>query len=522
MLATVLPPAEPKSPITGSHGKFDEKYGSDWRHIEVTRRMVDHIEDVSHMEGLSKPSDPFTDKRYLTVPSSVRIAPGDEQRTLQPLVDEDAITPAPVKPAGPINPGQHLGLKRPTAPAPRLVRSGPGSNADQLLQSQDKGNPRVSIPERKAAYSGHRSHAESSAAAERRGAAEGNGQGGEIMTGQIVLPAPGQTGPSLGDGNGGKDNPPSQAEPKPRKVRLRPMRPGILTDDGLPVRDSLWGENGKEEDENVIPTNIELPWHIRLMNETDDLNTIAVHIAAFRRNLKDCGVDFAVNHRPLCFLDDADRNRKVRKFTNSDKRNGHHLVNLYFHTGQQNWATLCVTREHRITGSVWHHWALAAISEPRTLPTDSLHQAGIHLLMYDPIPPEDPTTRQRREYFGNYVSDDQKEMLLRFARKFRNLDFAINRTRIPIQGETDPLRETMWWIWNVARYGGRFYEGTDQLDDPRWALTNSRYFTLERNRRRDLDRSLRPKRLRHIMRWSPRGARQLPGPGPQAAITGGN
>ncbi|OOF93163.1 hypothetical protein ASPCADRAFT_209767 [Aspergillus carbonarius ITEM 5010] len=262
---------------------------------------------------------------------------------------------------------------------------------------------------------------------------------------------------------------------------------GVLTNEGLPVRDSLWGTNDRERDENITPTIVELPWHIRLLNEKDDLNTIAVYLAAFRRNLKDCGVDFHITHHPLSFIDDAERDGALFKYTNSDKRNGHQLNNLYLHSREGNWATLCVTRRHHLRGIVWHHWALAVISEPKQLPVQTQHDTGIHLLMYDSRPPPEPTRERERDYFGNYLQLDQQKLLEAFVQKFRTVSFAVNRSPIVVQGEHDPLRLTMWWIWAVARYEGRPYQREGDLDDPRWRLANSRHMDLTPNRSRTIE-----------------------------------
>ncbi|PWY94239.1 hypothetical protein BO94DRAFT_458601 [Aspergillus sclerotioniger CBS 115572] len=395
-------------------------------------------------------------------------------------------------------------------PIPYITCSQHVPDKDSVPGPKAKNNPKVSLPERTAAHTQPRTHAEvgpSHTGPNPQRQQQQPGRGPRILSGFRRLVRIRGRGRGRGDDEGDEGDeeiPPSEGDRKPKRVELRRIPGGVLSNDGLPMRDSLWGNNDQEMDDTITPTLVQLPWHIRMINEKDDLNTIAVHLASFRRNLKDCGVDFAVNHRPLCFIDDHDRDGKWLKYTDSDKRNGHHLHNLYFHVGEQNWATLCVTREHHLTGSVWHYWALAVIAAPRQSPVQTRHDAGMHLLMYDSKPAPEPRYQRHRDYFVNYLSGEQEALLMAFLEKFRVLTFAINRDQIPVQGEYDPLRFTMWWIWAVARYGGRDYlreehDGED-LDDPRWRLANSRHMDLTPNRLRTIEARLRGTNIRRM--WS--------------------
>ncbi|PYH73052.1 uncharacterized protein BO88DRAFT_176306 [Aspergillus vadensis CBS 113365] len=264
---------------------------------------------------------------------------------------------------------------------------------------------------------------------------------------------------------------------------------------GIPCRDTVWAFMDKGNSE-YMPMAPDLPWEIRTLHETDELNTIAAYLASMRRRLKDLDINFTFHYRPVSFIDKADRDKKIGGYTSSDKHNAHTVADLYMHTkDDKSWGTLCVTREHHVQGLAWHYWAVAAISPPKS-PFQSGDESGVYLLMYDSRPLKEPTKKRDRDFWRNYMRRDQYKLLVEIGKTFKILDLAINRKQLSVEGEDDPLRLTLWWLWNVARYGGGIYERHGDLDDPRWRLTDARWLHFDQDWSSNVRTTLRWKNVK--------------------------
>ncbi|OJZ84697.1 hypothetical protein ASPFODRAFT_690603 [Aspergillus luchuensis CBS 106.47] len=265
---------------------------------------------------------------------------------------------------------------------------------------------------------------------------------------------------------------------------------------GIPCRDTVWAFIDRVDSEHGLPTATDLPWEIRTLHKTDELNTISAYLASMRRNLKDLDVNFTFHYRPVSFIDKADRDKKIGGYTSSDKHNAHTVADLYMHTkDDKSWGTLCVTREHHVQGLAWHYWAVAAISPPKS-PFQSVDERGVYLLMYDSRPLKEPTKKRDRDFWRNYMRRDQYKLLVEIGKTFKILDLAINRKQLSVEGEDDPLRLTLWWLWNIARYGGGFYERNDELEDPRWRLTDARWLHFDQDWSSNVRTTLRWKNVK--------------------------
>ncbi|CAK42147.1 hypothetical protein CBS115989_6752 [Aspergillus niger] len=265
---------------------------------------------------------------------------------------------------------------------------------------------------------------------------------------------------------------------------------------GFPCPVTVWAFIDRGDPKHGMPTAADLPWEIRTLHETNELNTIAAYLASMRRNLKDLDVNFTFHYRPVSFIDKADRVKKIGGYSSSDKQNAHTVADLYMHTkDDRSWGTLCVTREHHVQGMAWHYWAVAAISPPKS-PFQSVDEKGVYLLMYDSRPLKEPTKKRDRDYWRNYMRRDQYKLLVEIGKNFKVLDLAINRRQLSVEGEDDPLRLTLWWLWNIARYGGGFYERDGELDDPRWRLTDARWLHFDQDWSSNVRTALRWKNVK--------------------------
>ncbi|OJJ77286.1 hypothetical protein ASPBRDRAFT_112583 [Aspergillus brasiliensis CBS 101740] len=276
-----------------------------------------------------------------------------------------------------------------------------------------------------------------------------------------------------------------------------PMRPKYSAATArIPCRDTVWAFMDRGDSEYGVPTAADLPWEIRTLHEKTELNTIAAYLASMRRNLKDLDVKFTFHYRPVSFIDKADRDKKIGGYSSSDKQNAHTVADLYMHTkDDRNWGTLCVTREHHIQGLVWHYWAVAAILPPKS-PFQSGDEKGVYLLMYDSRPLKEPTKKRDQQCWGNCMRRDQYKLLMEIGKNFKIIGLAINRNQLSVEGEDDPLRLTLWWLWNIARYDGGFYERDGELDDPRWRLTDSRWLHFDQDWSSNVRTTLRSKNVK--------------------------
>ncbi|RAL14494.1 uncharacterized protein BO97DRAFT_271223 [Aspergillus homomorphus CBS 101889] len=244
------------------------------------------------------------------------------------------------------------------------------------------------------------------------------------------------------------------------------------------------------------------PQWLSAAHDNIDLFTASNIMRLFERDIREhLGPEFEVVTRPVAFTSTRDRCFRLfgRYISRRDNRNADQVRQFCRREKRPYHAALFATRQGRQEGSRWHWWAIASIRRPgHTGDPDE----KLHLFLYDsePLQIEAELNPETQEGGGleNYLRKDQCLMLHKMNQEVPIQHLFVNRLALKIHHESDLLRQTLWWMWNIVNIGNRPYgTGSEDLDS-RWRVIHAVTLEFRDDPRYKVRRMWRKLRLKSV------------------------
>ncbi|PYH98010.1 hypothetical protein BO71DRAFT_463489 [Aspergillus ellipticus CBS 707.79] len=247
------------------------------------------------------------------------------------------------------------------------------------------------------------------------------------------------------------------------------------------ARDCVWGwvlDMAAGSTPGPALTATDMPAFVMGCTLASSMHQIRTELIRMRvnRQARPAAGNFYIHDHPVAFAAAPDRESTVNPYSDVTRDNAH-TIHQFVHDVQRvnisqmnsYWTTLCVTRQ---PDGTWHAWAMAAIPATKK-------PGEIYLFIYDSVP--NPVAPARgaanQDYWKNWLRPEQIQIVQTVSTHVTISRLAVNQCQLLVVNEPEPLRMTMWWMWNIAIYGPNPHERDHNMfckwqDDPRGRLTD--------------------------------------------------